>query len=124
MFPFGLEWQNEETLTYKYSCVGLTYRLRRVLGFTEHGGQKGEDLTYSDFEQHVREKRVSEVVVQGQQIRGTYGDDQSFFSVGPDDQAAIAQLLDENNIVYEFQVVQDDSLWITAIRPCFQSPYS
>jgi len=79
------------------------------------GGQKGEDLAYSDFEQHVRDKRVSEVVVQGQQISGSYGDQQPFFSVGPSDQVAIATLLDENNIPYEFQVVQDDSLWITAI---------
>ena len=79
------------------------------------GGPKGEDIVYSVFEQHVRDKDIDQVIVQGQQIRGTFANEQSFYSTGPDDQAAIAKLLDENGIAYEFEVVQDDSLWMTAL---------
>ena len=73
---------------------------------------EGEDIIYSDFQQLVRDGKVREVTIQGQEIKGKLKSDEAFASTGPTDQALASNLLDEYAVPYDIKPEADDSLWI------------
>ena len=81
-------------------------------------GERGEKILLPTFMEKVEHGMVKDVTIQGQQIRGTFVDESSFSTVGPESIEPVYNSLVEKGITPSFEEVQDESIW----SPAFADP--
>jgi cell division protease FtsH len=77
-----------------------------MLAFTMvGGGTSGQDkqLPYSELIQQVRQQKVKQLTIQGQEVSGQLTDGSSFTTVGPENTETFEQVLLDNDIVPNFE---------------------
>jgi cell division protease FtsH len=74
------------------------------------GGASAQKIPYSQFIKDVREGRVTEVLIQGEQIRGEAGG-QKFETVAPTYDPELIKRLEEKGVRFSAQSEQQGSLW-------------
>jgi hypothetical protein len=73
-----------------------------------------QDISFSQLLHDVDQGRVREVVIQGQEIRGTYTDGRGFSTYAPND-PTLVQRLYSKDIVITARPVEDNVPWFVAL---------
>ena len=75
---------------------------------------KAENITYSELISYTKEGRVSELKIEGQKITGVIqadGTSRNIKTIGPSDNAYLAEILEKYNVQHEFDYVSDEGIF-------------
>ena len=75
-------------------------------------GRRGADLSYSEFMRAVEERNISELVIQGSRINGTYRDNGNAFTTYAPNDPGLVPLLIKNNIKFKARPTEEEVPWI------------
>jgi cell division protease FtsH len=104
------------------NIIWLAVILLVVTGFliSQRGCTQTEALEYSEFQALVAERKVKDVVIEGQQITGKHLNEEPFVTTGPESSTAVGNLLEEYQVDYAFRQKPDNAWWtigLTALLP-------
>ena len=101
---------------YKNIALWLVISLVMIMLFNmmteKDRGQ--QPISYTTFLSAVEEERVASVVIEGNDIRGTFVDETPFTTFAPDDPELIGMLRD-SGVVIEAKPADDPSFWMTLL---------
>ncbi len=77
-------------------------------------GQKNSDISWGDFKNHIEHRELKQLVVEGDEIRGTLTDDKQFVVYGPIGEDLQKQLAEEDakdgNFSFKYRPEEKDTL--------------
>jgi cell division protease FtsH len=93
--------------------IALVVLLAFVIA-SKTGDRKPKELTYPEFVQQLESSQVKEVTIRGMEIRGTLVEgEQSFTSVGPEDQDFMLRQISESGVTPAFE--EEETPWLMTV---------
>jgi cell division protease FtsH len=103
----------------RHFALGLIIVLLLLALFTvsQSSGQQSvsRDISLSQFLNDVDQGKIRDVVIQGQEIRGTYMDGHRFYTYAPNDPTLFQRLYSKEGVVITARPIQDNVPWYISL---------